>query len=143
MSSREHTSSIKIRQVKSIILENRSRLGQIFRMARPSILSTGLLAFGAGVAVGAHFSRSGRILGFVLEKLGFQLGDVLVEMWDPKEPAPSAKMAKAAKVPARRIKRRRIRKSPAAKREVLLGGRVVKPRPVARTRKGFLVTGLN
>ena len=112
-------------------------------MARPSIFSTGLLAFGAGVAVGAQFSRSGRILGFVLEKLGFQLGDVLVQMWDPEEPAPSAKMAKAVKVPARRIKRRQIRKSPAAKREAPLERRGVKPRPVARTRKGFLVTGLN
>ncbi|MFZ0708934.1 MAG: hypothetical protein WAM53_02740 [Terrimicrobiaceae bacterium] len=112
-------------------------------MARPSILSTGLLAFGAGVAVGAQFSRSGRILGFILEKLGFQLGDVLVQLWDPEEPAPSVKTAKTVKMPARRIKRRKIRKSPAAKREAPLAGRGVKPRPLTRTRKGFLVTGLN
>jgi hypothetical protein len=119
-------------------------------MARPTILSTGLLAFGAGVAVGAHFSRSGRILGFILEKLGFQLGDVLVQMWDPEEPAaPSVKIAKQSPrksaSPTRRIKRRQIRKSTAAKPEASLRGRGrgVKPRPVVRARKGFLVTGLN
>jgi hypothetical protein len=114
-------------------------------MARPSLFSTGLLAFGAGVAVGAHFSRSGRILGFVLEKLGFQLGDVLVQIWDPEKPEPSVKMLKSVKAPARRIKRRQIRKSPAVKPEAALRGRGrgVKPRPLTRTRKGFLVTGLN
>jgi hypothetical protein len=106
-------------------------------MARARLVSTGLLAFGAGVAVGARWPRSSGILSFILEKLGFQLGDVLLDLWEEEKPAPVKKAASPRK-------RKRKRKSVGVRREtVTYRRRSVKPKSFPRLREGELVTGLN
>jgi hypothetical protein len=61
---------------------------------------SGLLAFGAGVAVGANWPRASNFVGFILQRLGFELTDLALWMWDPEKsmareaeitPAPRAK----------------------------------------------------
>jgi hypothetical protein len=45
----------------------------------------GLLAFGAGVAVGANWPRACNFVGFILQRLGFELTDLALWMWDPEK----------------------------------------------------------
>ena len=44
-----------------------------------------LLAFGAGVAVGANWPRASNFVGFILQRLGFELTDLALWMWDPEK----------------------------------------------------------
>lgn len=44
-----------------------------------------LFAFGAGVAVGANWPRASNIVGFILQRLGFELTDLAIWMWDPEK----------------------------------------------------------
>jgi hypothetical protein len=44
-----------------------------------------LLAFGAGVAVGANWPRAGNFVGFILQRLGFELTGLALWMWDPEK----------------------------------------------------------
>jgi hypothetical protein len=63
-------------------------------MPKRKVVFSGLLAFGAGVAVGANFPRAGNFLGFLLQRLGFELTDLTLWMWDPERslaPDPSGK----------------------------------------------------
>jgi hypothetical protein len=46
---------------------------------------SGLLAFGAGVAVGANWPRTSNFIGFILQRLGFELTDLALWMWDPEK----------------------------------------------------------
>ena len=57
-------------------------------MLKRDFAHAGLLAFGAGVAVGCKFSRSSRFVTGILEKLGFDLTEIALDMWDPEGPAP-------------------------------------------------------
>src|SRR6476646_6418475 len=64
---------------------------------------SGLLAFGAGVAVGANWPRASNFVGFVLQRLGFELTDLALWMWDPEKSA-----ARDAEVtPVKRAKSKR------------------------------------
>jgi hypothetical protein len=54
-------------------------------MPRRKVALSGLLAFGAGVAVGANWPRAGNIVGYLLQRLGFELTDLALWMWDPEE----------------------------------------------------------
>jgi len=45
----------------------------------------GLLAFGAGVAVGANWPRASNFVAFILQRLGFELTDLALWMWDPEK----------------------------------------------------------
>jgi hypothetical protein len=63
-------------------------------MPKRKVVFSGLLAFGAGVAVGANFPRAGNFLGYLLQRLGFELTDLTLWMWDPEKalgPDPSGK----------------------------------------------------
>jgi hypothetical protein len=53
-------------------------------MPKRKVVFSGLLAFGAGVAVGANFPRAGNFLGCLLQRLGFELTDLTLWMWDPE-----------------------------------------------------------
>jgi hypothetical protein len=46
-----------------------------------------LFAFGAGVAVGANWPRASNFVGFILQRLGFELTDLAIWMWDPEKSA--------------------------------------------------------
>jgi hypothetical protein len=46
---------------------------------------SGLLAFGMGVAVGANWPRASNFVGFILQRLGFELTDLALWMWDPEK----------------------------------------------------------
>jgi hypothetical protein len=46
-----------------------------------------LVAFGAGVAVGANWPRASNIVGFILQRLGFELTDLALWMWEPEKSA--------------------------------------------------------
>lgn len=54
-------------------------------MPRRKVALSGLLAFGAGVAVGANWPRAGNFLGCLLQRLGFELTDLTLWMWDPEK----------------------------------------------------------
>ncbi len=54
-------------------------------MPRRKVVLSGLLAFGAGVAVGANWPRAGNIVGYLLQRLGFELTDLTLWMWDPEK----------------------------------------------------------
>jgi hypothetical protein len=54
-------------------------------MPRRKVALSGLLAFGAGVAVGANFPRAGNIVGYILQRLGFELTNLTLWMWDPEK----------------------------------------------------------
>jgi hypothetical protein len=77
-------------------------------MPRRKVALSGLLAFGAGVAVGANWPRAGNLLGYLLQRLGFELTDLTLWMWDPEksiidetklEPVTRRKRKKRAKSP--------------------------------------------
>ena len=64
---------------------------------------SGLLAFGAGVAVGANWPRASNFVGFVLQRLGFELTDLALWMWDPEK-----SLAREAEItPVKRAKSKR------------------------------------
>ena len=48
------------------------------------VLSTGVVAFAAGIAVGARWPHSTHVLGLLMEKLGFDVSDLLFMFWDPE-----------------------------------------------------------
>jgi hypothetical protein len=88
-------------------------------MPRREVVFTGLFAFGAGVAVGANWPKASNIVGYILNRLGFELADLAVWMWDPEktailnqenQPALLARSKKKAKV-----LRKGSRKSPLKK----------------------------
>jgi hypothetical protein len=64
---------------------------------------SGLLAFGMGVAVGANWPRTSNFVGFILQRLGLELTDLALWMWDPeKSLAPEAEIT-----PVKRAKSKR------------------------------------
>jgi hypothetical protein len=64
---------------------------------------SGLLAFGAGVAVGANWPRASNFVGFILQRLGFELTDLALWMWDPEK-----SLAREAEIiPVKRAKSKR------------------------------------
>lgn len=82
-------------------------------MSKRNLISAGLLAFGAGIAVGARWPRAGRLATGFLQKLGVEFSEAALLAWDP-EAAEQGGREKAAKTsPSRgRVKaaRRRARK---------------------------------
>jgi hypothetical protein len=54
-------------------------------MPRRKVALSGLLAFGAGVAVGANWPRAGNMVGYLLQRLGFELTDLTLWIWDPEK----------------------------------------------------------
>ena len=54
-------------------------------MPRRKVVLSGLLAFGAGVAVGSNWPRAGNIVGYILQRLGFELTDLSLWLWDPEK----------------------------------------------------------
>jgi hypothetical protein len=78
-----------------------------------------LFAFGAGVAVGANWPRASNIVGFILQRLGFELTDLALWMWDPEKSAvlsaettpveAKAKRAQARLLPASKPPKRKMR----------------------------------
>jgi hypothetical protein len=77
-------------------------------MPRRKVALSGLLAFGAGVAVGANWPRAGNILGYLLQRLGFELTDLTLWMWDPEKSI----VDEAKLEPVTRRKRKKRAKSP-------------------------------
>jgi hypothetical protein len=64
---------------------------------------SGLLAFGMGVAVGANWPRTSNFVGFILQRLGFELTDLALWMWDPEK-----SLAREAEItPVKRAKSKR------------------------------------
>ena len=53
----------------------------------PKVGFSQLFAFGAGVAVGANWPRASSFVGFILQRLGFELTDLAIWMWDPEKSA--------------------------------------------------------
>jgi hypothetical protein len=54
-------------------------------MPRRKVALSGILAFGAGVAVGANWPRAGNMVGYLLQRLGFELTDLTLWIWDPEK----------------------------------------------------------
>jgi hypothetical protein len=64
---------------------------------------SGLLAFGMGVAVGANWPRASNFVGFILQRLGFELTDLALWMWDPeKSLAPEAEITPVKRARSKR-----------------------------------------
>lgn len=78
-------------------------------MSKRLVISTGVAAFAAGIAVGARWPHSTHVLALLLEKLGFDLSEIVLGFWNPEErereaiarqlpaPQPRAKRAKKSK----------------------------------------------
>jgi hypothetical protein len=66
---------------------------------------SGLLAFGMGVAVGANWPRASNFVGFILQRLGFELTDLALWMWDPEK----SLAGEAEITPVKRAKSKRAR----------------------------------
>jgi hypothetical protein len=77
-------------------------------MPRRKVVLSGLLAFGAGVAVGANWPRAGNIVGYILQRLGFELTDLTLWMWDPEKLSDKAELA----APVGRPKAKKRRRTP-------------------------------
>lgn len=73
------------------------------------------LGFGAGVALRASFPKSAQIAVLLLEKLGFDLADILLMVWDPEK----------------RIQERAL--PPPRSAEVEINAEILPPRPPARS----------
>src|ERR1700722_3386816 len=54
-------------------------------MPRKKVALSGILAFGAGVAVGANWPKAGNLVGYLLQRLGFELTDLTLWIWDPEK----------------------------------------------------------
>ncbi len=76
-------------------------------MPRRKVVLSGLLAFGAGVAVGANWPRAGNIVGYILQRLGFELTDLTLWMWDPEKLTDQAELALPVGRPRAKKRRRR------------------------------------
>jgi hypothetical protein len=79
------------------------------QMPRRDLVLTGLIAFGAGVAVGANWPKLRKKVGPLLEKLGFQLADLgdFLSTAAEEEIFPAA--FKAAVAEAKPVKARRFK----------------------------------
>jgi hypothetical protein len=73
-------------------------------MPRRKVVLSGLLAFGAGVAVGANWPRAGNIVGYLLQRLGFEVTDLTLWLWDPEKSMVQA--PEPLRVPRRKVKKR-------------------------------------
>jgi hypothetical protein len=83
---------------------------------------SGLLAFGAGVAVGANWPRASNFVGFILQRLGFELTDLALWMWDPEK-----SLAEEAEMPP--VKRAKTKRAQAL---VIQDGRPISRRVGAK-----------
>jgi hypothetical protein len=75
-------------------------------MPRKKVALGGLLAFGAGVAVGASWPRAGNLVGYLLQRLGFELTDLTLWIWDPEkslDPAPQRVLRRKVKKKVRAL----------------------------------------
>jgi len=86
-------------------------------MSKKLVFTTGAVAFAAGVAVGGRWPHSTHVLGLLLEKLGFDVTDLLFMIWDPeaKDRAAMERELRPALARAKRTKptRRATVKAPA------------------------------
>ena len=73
-------------------------------MPKRKVVLSGLLAFGAGVAVGANWPRAGNIVGYLLQRLGFELTDLTLWLWDPEKSLVEA--PEPHRVPRQKMKKR-------------------------------------
>jgi hypothetical protein len=73
-------------------------------MPKRKVVLSGLLAFGAGVAVGANWPRAGNIVGYLLQRLGFELTDLTLWLWDPEKSLVEA--PEPHRIPRRKVKKR-------------------------------------
>lgn len=76
-------------------------------MPRRDVVLTGLIAFGAGVAVGANWPKLRKKIGPLLEKLGLQMADLgdFLSATGMEEFSAEAMAAEAAEVPRPRARR--------------------------------------
>jgi hypothetical protein len=75
-------------------------------MPRRKVVLSGLLAFGAGVAVGANWPRAGNIVGYLLQRLGFELTDLTLWLWDPEKSL--IDVPEPPRVARRKVKKKRV-----------------------------------
>ena len=77
-------------------------------MPRRDVVLTGLIAFGAGVAVGANWPKLRKKIGPLLEKLGLQMADLgdFLSATGMEEFSAEAMAAEAAEVPRPRARRK-------------------------------------
>jgi hypothetical protein len=73
-------------------------------MPKRKVVLSGLLAFGAGVAVGASWPRAGNIVGYLFQRLGFELTDLTLWLWDPEKSLVQA--PEPHRLPRRKVKKR-------------------------------------
>jgi hypothetical protein len=71
-------------------------------MPRRKVVLSGLLAFGAGVAVGSNWPRAGNLVGYILQRLGFELTDLSLWLWDPEKSADKSRPAISDKKKSKR-----------------------------------------
>lgn len=108
------------------------------RMSKHLLFSTGVAAFTAGIAVGARWPHSTHILGLLLDKLGFDISEIVLGLWDPEAreraalerqlPAPHARAKKSPKAPSVAIRESR-RPQPRPESQVVIKVRRFSSRP--------------
>ncbi len=99
-------------------------------MSKRLVISTGVAAFAAGVAVGARWPHSTHILALLLEKLGFDLSEIVLGFWNPEERERAA-MERQLPAPPRARAKRATKSKPQTIREP----RLIEPRAVIKVRR--------
>jgi len=128
------------------------------KMPKRSFTPNRLFAFGAGIAVGfgagiavrASLPRATELAGLILEKLGFEIADIFLALWDPEGTAnqallpappvePPLKAARAAKV----VHSAKAVPFPKKKPKTPVAKRNVKPPAFAALRRGSRVPAVS
>lgn len=123
-------------------------------MTKRSFIPNRFFAFGAGVAVGfgagiavrASLPRATELAGLILEKLGFEIGDIFLALWDPEGAAnqallpapqapPAARAARAAKV----VRSAKVVSPPKKRPKTPIARRNGKPPGLSTVRRGARV----
>jgi hypothetical protein len=78
-------------------------------MSKRLVFTTGVAAFAAGIAVGARWPHSTHLLAMLMEKLGVDLSEIVLSLWNPeaRERAELERQLPAPHASAKRTKKSR------------------------------------
>ncbi len=108
------------------------------------------VGFGAGIAVRTSLPRATELAGLILEKLGFEIADIFLALWDPEgaanqallPPPQTAPSAKAAR-PAKTVRSAKVVPAPKKKRKTPNARRNGKPTQLSSVRRSARIASVS
>lgn len=98
-------------------------------MSKRLVISTGVAAFAAGIMVGARWPHSTHLFALLLDKLGFDISDLLFTLWDPEG---RERVEFERQLPAPQARAKRTKKARAV---AICEPRLAKPQAVVKVRR--------